>query len=234
MASFFGSIATSLSSHLLGTAIVSTAQADGCSRDIIKSRLDPISFLGVIALMKYRQTDTKIHIGDHTVTSNHSSDYTYGWNFRSVSRFCYGDSHEDLALIRPAIKTIACWHALNSEDNIEIREFMDHVVEGIRALMNTYREKYPTTSDALEFYNLRIEHYKTNAPEDVEALNEVTTQVKALWNKEDIGQLSAHLRKMAEMQGTTPVTTKVLCDSEIEVYNARLQAKFREAKRIYS
>lgn len=234
MASFFSAIATSVSSHFLGSAIVNTAKSDGCTRDIIKSRLDPISFLAVIALMKYRLTDTKIHIGDHSVSSSHSSDYTYGWNFRSVSRLYYGDSHEDLAMIRPAIKTIACWHQLHSEDNVEIREFMDHVAEGIKALMATYKVKYPTTCDALEFYMLRIQYYKEHEPEEMEELNEITTQVKKLWTKEEIGQLNAHLRKMTEMQGTTPISTKVLCESEIAVYNARVEAKFKETRRIYS
>lgn len=233
MANLLTAIASSVSSHLLGTAIVNTAQSDGCSRDIIKSRLDPVGFLAVIALMKYRLEDTKIHIGDHSVSSSHSSDYTYFWNFRGVSRYCSGDGHEDLALIRPAIKTIASWHALHSEENAEIREFMDHVTQGIIALMATYKTKYPTTCDALEFYSLRIEYYKSHEPEDAEALNEITTRVKNLWSKEDIGQLNTHLRKMAEMQGKTPITTKILCESEISVYNARVQAKFDESKRIY-
>ncbi|ADI38608.1 putative uncharacterized protein [Waddlia chondrophila 2032/99] len=204
------------------------------TRDTIKERLDPVALLAIVALMRFQQSDTKIHIGDHSITVSHSSDYTYIFNLRGIARTYTGDSHEDLALIKSAIKTVASWHDLHIEDNSEIREFMEHVSKGLNSLMATYVEKHPMASDALEFYQAHIEWYKTEAPEDVEELNEVTAKVKGLWDKRQIDELNGELRAMGAKQGKTPIATKILCRDEIYLYLSKLQVKSEILKEIYT
>ncbi len=233
-ASIFTAMASAAGGKIAVEVAASLMHGSKTERDTVKERLDPISLLAIIALMKFQLPDTKVHIGDHDVTVSHSSDYTYFLNFRSVARTYSGDSHEDLALIKSAIKTAAFWHALHSEDNVEIREFMDHVSEGLDALMTTYAAKHPMACDALEYYKLHIQIYKAQAPTDVEVPNEVTQRVKDLWDKRQIADLNSDLRAMASKQGSTPVTTKILCQDEIIVYRSRIEAKAVVVKSIYN
>lgn len=227
-------IAITAGSKIVSEAITSILHSSRTARDTVKERLDPVSLLAIVALMRFQLPDTKMHIGDHCVTISHSSDYTYLINFRGLSRSCSGDSREDLALIKSAIKTVACWQELHDEENVEIREFMDHVGRGLDALIATYVERSPTTTDALEYYKLLIEIYKSQAPTDVEELNEVTLRVMELWDKRQISELNGELIAMEEKQGSTPLTTKILCKHNISLYLAKLQEKGKILKQIYS
>jgi hypothetical protein len=228
-----GTVATGLMTQAVSRTITSTIQPGQATRAAIIERIDPVGLLAMVALMKFQLKDTKMHIGDHKVTLSHSSEYTYGLNFRGLTRTYSGDSHEDLAMIKTAIHTVACWHALNDESCEEVRQFMNHVVRGIEAIRITYREKSPTTRDALKYYISKIQKYQIQASKHPPELNEVTARLKALWTEKEIAILNTHLNKMQELQGITPISTKMLCEVEIMAYKARLDGKFTEAKRIF-
>lgn len=235
MSYWIGNVLSGVTSQAVSSFITNDYNKESPTREIIKKRLDPLSFLAVIASLKYYPIDTKIHLSVDGVKTSHSNDYrSCGLNLRGISRSFTGDSREDLAVIRPAIKTVAAWHQLHAKESREIREFMSHVSLGISALQETYKHRSSITSDALEFYISKIKYYEEHEPVLNTELNEVTKKIKDLWDKQEIHQLNLQLNRMKQTQGTTPIQDKVLCRDEITVFNTRINAKFQAAKKIYN
>ena len=198
-------------------------------------KLDPISVLALIALMRFKEQDSKIHItNDCQVVAQQPSDYHYGpLHMRGVVRRFQHASHEDLAIVRPCIEKGARWYQPQVEGNAEIRELFQFAAKGLEALKVTYKDKSGITSDALEnWQKLMREACERGLGPEV-PLDSLTRRVKDLWNKTEISKVNLYLMQMYAKQKNVPIEMEIRCQDEISQLEFLLQQKSEVVRKIF-
>ena len=174
-------MAASLTSYLSGSSS-STTKHD------IKDKVDPISFLALTALMKFKECRTRMSISsDHSIKTQEPSQYSFLWiNWLGPIRYFQGDSREDLDVINSSIEKTALIFNPTKGENKHIKDLFDHAVAGIDAIQQSYQGKSTVTGSALEKWKGLI---KTACEKGIDADSSIDEQaeiIKKLWDKEEI------------------------------------------------
>lgn len=198
--------------------------------DGIKSKLDPISVLAVLALLNYKKIGTLIGFKGYLMTTEAPS------SVQGVVRCIFGESREDLAVIPTAIEKAATWfHPEIGEDN-DYRELFMAAHKGLGKLQQTYREKQSNvTPAAISDWMKSIILYaqqEEQAPDEPE-LNQTAQKVHDLWTLTEIRQVNSLIAQMDEKQGDVSPDIEVKCADKIEILELYLKQKAVELGSIY-
>lgn len=201
-----------------------------------KDQLDPVSILATVALMKFKEPDSKIRVtADHQVVVQQPSDYKYGLNVRGLIRFIQRASHEDLQILTPSIKKATTWYITLEEENKEIKELFQNAIAGLKALRATYKDKSGNTITAIDQWTHLIEEaYKEPFnKEQPDTLDKTARKVKNLWNNGEIGKVNIYLRQMNDKQGDILLEIEIKCQNEISQLEFLLEQKAKTLRTIH-
>jgi len=202
----------------------------------IKSKLDPISVLAVIALLKYKESLTLLGFKGYLVTTEPPSDYDYGVNIQGIVRRVFCEGREDLDIIPLAIKKGADWFQPEKEGNEPYKELFNAAYAGLTSLQESYEQKKSgvTVSAITEWQKMirtKIDVEVVEHPE--EDLDETTQKVKALWSLAEIREVNSLLAQMRERQGETSPNEEIKCPDQIARLEFLLQHKGKGLQIIY-
>lgn len=205
----------------------------------IKSKLDPISVLAVIALLKYKECLTLLGFKGYQITTEPPSDYEYGVNIQGVVRRLFCEGREDLDIIPVAISKGADWFHPEIEGNAAHRELFNAALDGLTSLQESYQQKKSgvTVSAITEWQKMiraKIEIIEVDEEQnDASELDATTQKVKALWSLAEIREVNSLLSQMKERQGDVSPNEEIKCPDQIARLEFLLSQKGENLKAIY-
>jgi hypothetical protein len=207
----------------------------------IKERLDPISILANLALLKFKEIGSRITFSiDLKVYIQQPSEYSImgvqevlGVPFISAVRRVKGQSREDTDIIKKSIITAARWLQPHAQGNEVYKTFFQRAGEGLDSLISTYEKKTTPYSDGLKKWREIITEMTNKSPEQEAEQRPEIQKVRELWDKLDIETVNLLLQQMNNKQGDTPVSQEVKCSDEIKELEFKLDLKHARLKKIW-
>lgn len=202
----------------------------------IKSKLDPISVLAVIALLKYKESLTLLGFKGYTVTTEPPSAYDYGINVQGLVRRVFCEGREDLDIIPLAITKGSDWFHPEVEGNEAYKELFNAAYAGLTSLQESYEQKKSgvTVSAITEWKKMIRDKLDAEAKDIPEIELDATTQkVIALWSLAEIREINSLLSQMRERQGETSPNEEIKCPDQIARLEFLLQQKGKGLQAIY-
>jgi hypothetical protein len=203
----------------------------------IKEKLDPISVIAVVALLKFKESLTRIGFKGYHIITEQPSEYDYGKNIQGMVRWFFLEGREDLDIIPIAIDKGADWFHPEMEANAVYRELFTSALEGLSSLQHTYSlKKSGVTVSAITDWQLLIKR-RTQISDEERApdpdLVATALRVKNLWTIAEVKEVNSLIEQMRELQGDTPISDKVKCLDQIERLEFLLRQKGERLKLIY-
>lgn len=188
---------------------------------------DPISTLAIIALLPYKESNSRIAVLPGGIIVQQPSDFH---NMQGVWRALRGDSREDLSIIENDIRAAAL--LFKPENNEEVKRLFKHAKEGLNALQKTYSDKSANTCAALEYWkDLIKESYKDGISEEQE-LGPLAAKVQDLWDDQDLKVINGLLDKAKDEQKGLDPELEVKCQPQVDTIETYLASKSHSFSRI--
>lgn len=189
----------------------------------IKNKLDPISVLAVLALLKFKETGTLIGFNGYLVTTEAPS------SIQGVVRRIYGESREDLDIIPNAIEKVTSWFQPEKGETNIYRNLCSAAYDGLAKLQETYLKKsskvtVAAISDWMKSIQIHIEPKHDDEIPEPPALTETDLKVRGLWTAAEIREVNSLIAQMVERQGEVSPDIKIKCGDQI----ARLELLLKQ------
>jgi hypothetical protein len=179
--------------------------------------IDPFTCMVRLAILSFKPRGTKISIIDNMIKYNDPN------ILQGTIRWSQGDRRDDLHnLYRPITKAIE-WYDL---DNEKIKHIFGLSSKGIEILMSSYLGN-STVRHSLVYYksiideNLREEKVTDTKKED--SFNKIYTELKNLWNKNEINIINDILSEMEHKTEDERQSLINAIDSIINIKEKRVQ-----------
>lgn len=203
----------------------------------IKSKLDPISVLAVIALLKYKESLTLLGFKGYLITTEPPSDYDYGVNVQGIVRRVFCEGREDLDIIPLAINKGAAWFHPEQDGNEAYKELFQAALAGLTSLQESYQQKKSgvTVSAITEWQKMirtKVEAVALEQAEEQE-LDQTAQKVRALWSLAEIKEVNSLLAQMSERQGDVSPNEEIRCPDQIARLEFLLKQKGKNLQAIY-
>ena len=151
--------------------------------------IDPFTCMVRLSILSFKPKGTKISIYDNMIKYN---DPTF---LQGTIRWSKGDHRNDLHnLYGPIVKALE-WYDLRND---KIQNIFSLSSEGLNKLMGSYNRNN-TTFHSLEYYKKIIDENleeDTNISKKGDTVNKIYTDLKNLWNKNEINIINDILEEM--------------------------------------
>jgi len=195
-----------------------------------KITVDPISTIALVALMRFKEPDTRIGVNRSSVEIQQPSEFQNDYvNWQWLHRTIRGDSREDLAIIKDAITFAAKLY--KPQDNEEVERLFQHARKGLDAIAATYDDKSGLTCSAIKSWQELIDVACDEGIESESELTPVAAKVQVLWSETEPKIICDLLDEAERRQGDTRIQVLSKCDTQIdaiEVYLSRKNGEFLE------
>tara|TARA_B100000787_G_scaffold170083_1_gene163894 strand:+ start:6705 stop:7361 length:657 start_codon:yes stop_codon:yes gene_type:complete len=180
--------------------------------------IDPFTCMVRLAILSFKPKGTKISIIDNMIKYN---DPTI---LQGTIRWTQGDNRDDLHnLYRPITKAIE-WYNLDDE---KIQHIFNLSSKGIDNLMNSYTGN-STVHHSLVYYKTIIDENlkeeKEHPSPKEENYNKIYTELKSLWNKNEINIINDILSEMEHKTDDDKQSLINAIDSIINIKEKRVQS----------
>lgn len=179
--------------------------------------IDPFTCMVRLAILSFKPKGTKISILDNMIKYNDPN------ILQGTIRWSQGDNRDDLHnLYRPITKAIE-WYQLEDE---KIKHIFGLSSKGIENLMFSYTGN-STVSHSLVYYKSIIDDNLKEERETIvnkeENFNKIYTELKSLWNKNEINIINDILSEMENKTDEEKQSLINAIDSIINIKERRVQ-----------
>ncbi len=204
----------------------------------IKNKLDPISVLATLALLRYKEQQTLIGFNGYQISTESPSNYSVGGiSLQGVVRCLFRESREDLEFIPIALERAAQWFEPQKEANELYKDLFLAAKEGLDSLRDSYLSKGSNvTANAIEGWKNSIDGYIVKGGELYQGnpiLDEILDKVKKLWKKSEIAEVNNLINQMLDRQGNVLIDKEIRCYNEIVRLELLLRQKGENLRKIY-
>lgn len=208
--------------------------------DRIDKILDPVSTIISIALLQYKNDETKIEIKDNQIMYNHPD----LWLFQGIYRAYNGCSRKDLMLLYPPLVRSIRWYYQESDNYQDLKNILKVTQKGFIKIKNMYQED--KKSGRLEVYLdhiiKKIDHVLNDRLEwdsldeqinlDDKLKQEFYDAVNKLWSSREIAIIACRFNDIEEHFSKYATNECGAVKKYIEMIETVLQEKHQEFKNI--